>query len=181
MERSALERALQEHHEASFGWALACCRWDATEAQDVLHNAYLRVLDGSARFQERSAFRTWLFGVIRNVAAERRRRERVRGLALRRWSRSEPTSEPPNIPERSPASARLVAELAALPQRQREVVHLVFYTELTIEQAAVSMGVGLGTARTHYARAKRRLRERLEGTPGLPVPNDVDAASGVNR
>ena len=162
MERTELEAALEEHHEASFGWALACCRWDRAEAEDVLQASYLRVLEGRARFARRSAFRTWLFGVIRNVAAERRRRARMRGLVLARVAPREPVAPP--VPEpRSAASRRLVEALAALPVRQREIVHLVFYNELSVEQAARAMGVGVGTARTHYARAKARLRERLGG------------------
>jgi len=41
------------------------------------------------------------------------------------------------------------------------VLHLVFYQELTIEEASRVMNVSLGTARTHFDRGKRRLREIL--------------------
>jgi len=51
--------------------------------------------------------------------------------------------------------------LAALPARQRDVLHLVFYQELTIQEAAQVLQVGLGTARTHFERGKARLRELL--------------------
>jgi RNA polymerase sigma-70 factor (ECF subfamily) len=59
-------------------------------------------------------------------------------------------------------AARLRRELSALPARQREVLHLVFYGELSIAEAAEVMEVALGTARTHYERGKHRLRERLD-------------------
>jgi predicted DNA-binding protein (UPF0251 family) len=42
-----------------------------------------------------------------------------------------------------------------------EVAHLVFYEDLTIEEAAKVMGVTLGAARRHYARAKKSLRNSL--------------------
>jgi RNA polymerase sigma-70 factor (ECF subfamily) len=55
-------------------------------------------------------------------------------------------------------SERLVRALGTLPRRQREVLHLVFYQDLTIEECGQILGVSLGTARTHYERGKARLR-----------------------
>ncbi len=46
-------------------------------------------------------------------------------------------------------------------RRQREVLHLVFYGELSIREASEVMNVSLGTARTHYERGKAGLRKRL--------------------
>jgi RNA polymerase sigma-70 factor (ECF subfamily) len=155
-----LREELARHHEPGFGWALACCRWNRSEAEDTLHAAYLKILEGRARFGGRSSFRTWLFGVIRTTAAERRRRRWRRGLAWRRHQPTSPAATPPREESQRDAE-RLRRELCRLPTRQREVLHLVFYTEVSIAEAARVMGVSLGTARTHYERGKRRLRRRL--------------------
>jgi RNA polymerase sigma-70 factor (ECF subfamily) len=169
MTRAELEEALGRVLAVSRGWALAQARWDAAEADDVLQAAVLKVLDGRARFEARSSFRTFVFGVIRQTARERRRRRFVRELVLARPAARDAAAPqagatalaPDARLERSRESQRLVAALAQLPERQREILHLVFYGELTIEEAARAAGVALGTARTHYARGKRRLRELL--------------------
>jgi len=166
-----LERQLEEHHEAAFGWALSCCGWDRATAQDVLQTAYLKVLQGRAKFAGRSSFRTFLFGVIRRTAAEHRRAGMLRRLLPlsrldgRPEGRSSET-DPAMAVERSEEAARLVAALRALPGRQREVLHLVFYQDLSIAEAAEVIGVSLGTARTHYERGKQRLRRLLGGKRG---------------
>ncbi|HEX6836121.1 MAG TPA: sigma factor, partial [Polyangia bacterium] len=61
---------LAELHPASFAWALTCCGFDRQEAEDVLQTAYLKILDGRARFDGRSTFKTWLFAVVRHTAAD---------------------------------------------------------------------------------------------------------------
>jgi len=149
-------------HDASFGWALRCCGYDRAEADEVLQTAYLKILDGRARFDGRAQPRTFLFGVIRHTASERRRRERIRWLPPKRSIAAEPPTAPDETVGRSRETDALLRAMARLGRRQQEVLHLVFYGDMTIENAAGVMGVGVGTARTHYTRGKQRLRKLLE-------------------
>jgi len=162
MKPSDVADEIRRLHVQSYGWALHCCERNEADAQDVLQSAYVRVLEGRARFSGRSAFRTWLFGVIRRTAQEFGRRERRHaavpdgiGLDLQRGESAQDRLE------RTQHAERLLSSLSALPERQRDVLHLVFYQDMTIEQAADVLGIGLGTARTHYARGKTRLRQLL--------------------
>ncbi len=163
-----LEEQLEHHHRAAYGWALTCCRWDRLMAEDVLQASYLKVLDGRAAFAARSTFRTWLFGVIRRTALEHRRRGALRRLVPLHLltGGAEPRvveTDPATALERQEMARQLTAALAVLPGRQRELLHLVFYEDMSIRQAAEVLDIGLGTARTHYERGKRRLRELLGG------------------
>lgn len=157
-----VEASLESLHEASFGWARSCCHGDADNAADVLQTAYAKVLSGAARFGGRSAFKTWFFGVIRLTALEGSR-SGARQLAL-------DVGDPLAATTSAPADAALIeAEdgealrraLEELPARQHEVLHLVFYQDMSIAEAALVMGVSLGSARTHYERGKQRLRTIL--------------------
>ena len=166
MQDVSWEDELARWHEASFGWAMSCCGFDPAEADEVLQNAYLKILDGRARFRGRSSPRTFLFGVIRRSASERRRRERLRARLTPRAPVPSAAAAPDERVALDQAARVLRDALGGLAARQREALHLVFYQELTIEEAAGVMGVSLGTARTHYERGKRRLRALLseEGT-----------------
>jgi RNA polymerase sigma-70 factor (ECF subfamily) len=158
-----LEASLEALHEASFGWARSCCDGDADQAADVLQSAYVKVLSGAARYGGESSFRTWLFGVIRLTALESRRR-RWRELPMERLA--EPESPAPSadavLAAREEHEALRVA-VSQLPDRQRDVLHLVFQQELSIAESAAVMGVSVGSARVHYDRAKKRLRTLLGG------------------
>jgi RNA polymerase sigma-70 factor (ECF subfamily) len=156
---------IERLHGSSFGWAMCCCGHRREEAEDVLQASYLKVLDGSARFAGGASFKTFLFAVIRRTAAERRRRERARGGLLGRWLRlaPPPAVEPVPDPHLSARASSLRAALARLPRRQQEVLRLVFQHDLPIAAAAAVLGIGVGSARTHYERGKRRLRALLEG------------------
>ena len=164
MSPEALELELDRLHPAAFGWALACCGGDRAAAEDALQTSYLKILDGRARFDGRSSFRTWLFAVVRYTAAGLRRR-----AALRRWLPLAVLGATPDgrpdaaaVLARTEATRRLTAALDRLPRRQREVLHLVFYQDLTIAEAADVAGVSVGTARTHYERGKVALRKLLK-------------------
>jgi len=126
---------------------------------------YLKVLEGRARFDGQSSFQTWLFGVIRHTAADHRRRAVVRDLLFwrLRGEAAQAETAPGAEGRLDAAQQRAVLEraLRALPHRQREILLLVFYHELTLEEAARVMRVGLGSARQHYARGKERLRQLL--------------------
>jgi RNA polymerase sigma-70 factor (ECF subfamily) len=76
-----------------------------------------------------------------------------------------PRTDPGAALVRSETTRELLVALARLPRRQRDVLHLVFYQDLTIAEAAEVLGVSLGTARTHYERGKSALRKRLVEDP----------------
>lgn len=157
-----VEADLAALHEASFGWAKACCSGDSDQAAEVLQNVYVKVLSGVARFHRHSSFKTWLFGVIRLTALEQWRREaRERPLSLEGRDYVSSATPADNALIEAERATALQRALAQLPARQKEVLHLVFYQDMTIAEAAGAMDVSIGSARTHYERGKKRLRAIL--------------------
>jgi RNA polymerase sigma-70 factor, ECF subfamily len=159
-----LRDELARVHPQAHAWAVRCCRDDRGNAEDVLHEAYMKVLDGRARFEGRSSFRTWLLGVVRHTAREHSRRGWLRAMRLERWWRESEGARADAASESAGGDERLGAlrlGLARLSRRQQEVLHLVFYQNLTINEAADVLAMPVGTARTHYERGKSRLRQLL--------------------
>ena len=170
MEPAELEEWLKALHPESFSWALTCCRGAVSDAEDVLQTVYFQIVAGKARYGGQSEFRTWLFAVIRNQSAKEARRQIVRRLFLQRRAQEEENAPrlrpgnptPDTVLQNAERERAFEAALHALPRRQREVLHLVFYQDLTIDAAARVMGVSPGSARQHYERGKARLRREFQ-------------------
>ena len=165
-----LAATFESLHLDAYGWALHCCDGDHSRAEDVLQAAYLKVLQGRATHEGRSAFKTWWFGTIRLTAYEEFRRLRYRESLLGRMvsgffpgaDEADPRPSPVRQLEIDEQAGQLRAMLAQLPARQAEVLHLVFYQDLTVVEAAAIMSISAGSARQHYDRGKARLRALME-------------------
>ncbi len=132
----------------------------------MLQASYLKILEGSARFDGAASFKTFLFAVIRRTAAERRRRDFLRGLRMRgSGAEAAPQVDLPDPLAEAQAAERRSAlrrGLARLPRRQREVLELVLSHDMSLDEASRTLGISVGSARTHYERAKRRLAGWVE-------------------
>jgi RNA polymerase sigma factor (sigma-70 family) len=166
VEHPELATEIATLHSQCFAWALACCDNRREDAEDVLQDVYVSALDNGLRFDGRSTLKTWIFGVIRHKARSHRRRERLRALlGVRHAHRIDiPTvSVPDDDAIAIERAERTRAALGELSPRQREVLLLVFYHDLTVEEAAGIIGCSLGSARVHYERGKKRLAKLLDG------------------
>jgi RNA polymerase sigma-70 factor (ECF subfamily) len=152
--------ALEAIHSQVYGWALSRCDFDHATAEDLMQQAYVELLSGNARFDNKSTLSTFVFSVVQNLARSRFRRVSSRLRLVKKYHRE-------SIVEHVETKEHAVDDgiwraVRALPARQRDIIELVFCRELTIEQASAVMGVTTGTGRVHYDRAKKALRERLQ-------------------
>jgi RNA polymerase sigma factor (sigma-70 family) len=104
-----------------------------------------------------------LLGIATNVLREQWRSRRRHDDALNRI-RSAGTSLPADLEAEAIARLDAVeqlrqagAEIRALPRREREVLALIAWGELSYQETAVALGVPIGTVRSRLARARARL------------------------
>ncbi|MHA7129854.1 RNA polymerase sigma factor [Algoriphagus namhaensis] len=155
MTSSALEHILQKHHRDAYLWARQCCSFDDDQAKDVLQAVYLKILEGKAKYNEKSSAKTWLFSVIRYTAIDQFKKEKhleplELGLEIPDWTEIN-TEEPMNY-------EGLIQQLSPM---QAQVLLMVFYHQLTLEESAEVLQISIGTARTHYDRGKKRLKQMI--------------------
>ncbi|WP_425637056.1 RNA polymerase sigma factor [Algoriphagus yeomjeoni] len=153
MNRNQLDHILKAHHRDAYLWARQCCSFEDEMAKDVLQQTYLKILEGQAKLKDASKAKTWLFSIIRYTAIDEHRKSgKIVSLA--------DSYDPVEIHEEVD-STDYEGIIKRLPEMQREVILMVFYHQLTIAQSAEILQIGLGTARTHYDRGKKKLKELI--------------------
>ena len=163
MTETQLHQQLEQLHKDSYGWALRCCIGNVIEAEDVLQTVYLKILEGKAKYKEKSSFKTWLFSVIRFTAIDAHRRQKVQRdqLEVVKNEISRDQYVETEIQEERDLQQFRKA-LDELSSRQKEVLQLVFYHDCSIQEASEIMRVSIGSARKHYQRGKDALRKKLK-------------------
>jgi RNA polymerase sigma factor (sigma-70 family) len=142
---------------------------DWAAAEDLVSVVFLEAWRRRTTLRDPDKALPWLYGIATNVVRNRRRAQRRYAAALGRV--------PPAPPEpdfTADALARLddervvkaaLAELATLPPAELDVFVLCAWLEVAYEDAAVALGIPVGTVRSRLSRARRRLRE-LAALPG---------------
>jgi RNA polymerase sigma factor (sigma-70 family) len=120
----------------------------ATDAEDVVQEAYLRVRSRAGELREPLAY------LRQSVVNQARSTLRRRRTALRFLARSHP--EPEHVPD-SFEHHSMIAALRTLGPRTREALALRYYADLSVEQTAAAMGVSAGTVKGYCARGLQEL------------------------
>lgn len=116
-------------------------------------------------FQGRSAPYTWLFGILRNLVRDRRKKT-TRRARLRLISPPRPdvdTSDPEGEVSARQDRARVRDAISTLPAPQREVVVLFYLEELSVSDVAGRLGIAPGTVKSRLFKARSVLKHALSG------------------
>src|SRR3954471_13919495 len=140
----------------------------ASDAEDAVQEAFVKVFHHLAEFHAGAAFRPWLLTIVANEARNRRRSGN-RYLAAVRRAAGQRLLEPFPADERVTGLERrhqLLDAMRALAERDRVVVHCRYLLELSEAETAATLGIPAGTVKSRLARAISRLRELLPEATG---------------
>jgi RNA polymerase sigma-70 factor (ECF subfamily) len=157
--------------------------WDA---DDLAQETFLALARSSERFEGRSRVYTWLYGILLNLDRRRRRRRGTWQRKLRvLWAgecdeRAAPPAE--TAIEVGEWKRSLWAEVARLPDGQRQALVLRFSEQLRYDEIAAVLGCPLGTVKSRIFHGLAALRERLtNGLPGEAQQAPANAWEDVNH
>ena len=147
-------------------YRLACVwLYDPQHAEDAAQEVFLRAHKGLRRFRFRAAPFTWLYRTTRFVCNEFNRKRKTESLD------DEPvdaSGDPGRQVSDYDSAARVRSLVAELPERQREVVLLRIFEDLSVAETAKAMGCREGTVKALLHKAKRRLKLDIE-TAGITL------------
>jgi RNA polymerase sigma-70 factor (ECF subfamily) len=140
-------------------------------AEDLLEEAWLRLVTRASELTDDTRLGPWLFTVARNLYASWCRHRavdesRLSDLAVS-WPGTRPHESPFESAARGETERRLEAALARLPGRDREVLLLVAGEELPPSEAAAVLGLSPETLRKRLQRARERLALEMQEDPEL--------------
>lgn len=136
---------------------------DREIAQDLLSMVFLEAWRRRDKELELDKVLPWLYGIATNVVRHQHRSERRFAAALRRLPAAQAapdfsgTADEHLDYERQAQEA--LSRLEMLPRREQDVVALCIGMELSYEDAAVALGLPIGTVRSRLSRARARLLE----------------------
>lgn len=146
---------------------------DASEAEDLAQEVFLRVHRARETYEPSAKFTTWLHRITVNACLNQLRSRKARGAVSGRLP-EDPEGDGPAEPEdpnsADPGDAVLRGELASvvrravdeLPERQRTAILLEKYQGLSYEETAAAMEMSLPAVKSLLTRARVSLREKLE-------------------
>jgi RNA polymerase sigma-70 factor (ECF subfamily) len=170
-DREAFERLTMPYLADVARFARSLTR-DGAQADDLVQDTYLRALAGWHTFREDADPRRWLFSVCHHAFLRTIRREalyeqapdddpELESLATTRAHWEAQQSGVAQIAEQMDLNRAIAQALASLPAHHRGVVVLVDVEGQTYEEAALVLGVAVGTVRSRLFRARRRLQDLL--------------------
>jgi RNA polymerase sigma-70 factor (ECF subfamily) len=160
-DRGAFEKLYGRYARSVFGLALRRLG-DRGRAEEAVQETFVSIWRSAATYKpERGPGAPWLYGVARNAIVDRSR------------ARSEPPAETPDEPslesgpderaEQAWTQWQVHRALEALPEREREVIALAYWSDLSQSEVAARLGIPLGTVKTRTRSALMHLADLLDG------------------
>lgn len=160
-----LAALVERHHSPLLGYLYRMTGGDRALAEDLVQEAFLRVLRSIGQYRHPRPFKPWLYAIATNLARDHYKRAETRYTIDTRLD-EEMTCGPDARPEdrliAGQEAQQVAAAVMALPAHQREALVLRYYQGLSLAEVAAALHVPVGTVKSRIHLALRRLRTSLD-------------------
>lgn len=133
------------------------------DAEDVVQDAFRRVLTSLDRFNPERTFEPWFFTILRNTARNAARHRQIRDHEELAVDHASTLPGPFEQTRRGELRRKLGEAIDRLPTMQRTCFRLCLVEGLSSAEAASAIGLAESTVRVHVFKARRTLQELLAG------------------
>ena len=154
MERIA---AAYEQRFAQYVRVATAITGDRERGRDAVQDAFARAIAGCLAYRGDGPLEAWLWRAVTNAARNQRR---AGSSAVTVWTRDDESGE--ELAAEGAEEAALRRHVATLPERQRLVLFLRYYADLSYAEIGEALGLRTGTVSATLAAAHRTLRARLQ-------------------
>lgn len=132
------------------------------ELEDLVQHTLLACVEARQRYRAEASFRTFLLAIARNRLCSYYQRARLAPSPIVTTLR-DPATSPTQRHARAEALGQLACAVDELPTPMRRVLRLTYWEELDAPAIAAQLGMPVNTAYSRLRRAKRALREAMDG------------------
>ena len=160
-DRAAFAEILRRYHQPVYRlvWRMTGGHADS---EDIAQEAFLKLWQNPRQVREAAALKGWLMRVASNAVIDRSRKPRHGDLDAA--PEIADAAARPDAPLDRGQAARLVdGAIAALPERQRLALSLVYFEGMSNIEAAAVMESSIEAVESLLARARRSLKDSLAG------------------
>jgi RNA polymerase sigma-70 factor (ECF subfamily) len=159
-----MEALIRAHQHALYAFMLRMTgRPDV--AEDVVQEAFVRVLRNLDRFDTRFRFSTWLFTIAKRLYMNQRQKHApsYESEIVDLWRGGSPGPDQATAREEAMGNARAAIELALadLSVQQREILLLFHQQNWPISEIAAHLDMPEGTIKSHLHRARKRMQKHI--------------------
>lgn len=169
-DRDAFEVLVRKHQGRVFAVAGGILR-NREDVEDIAQQVFLKAYFSLKRFDQRSAFSTWLYKITVNECWDLLRKKKVRPLVFESelseeqahaYQSSEQRAEyRPDVSEQMEARQQIEQWLDCLEERDRSMLVLKEVEGFTVEEIAEVMGINGNTVKVRLFRARQKIAERI--------------------
>jgi len=156
--KKSFEKNIRIYHDDLYRFIYSLCL-DEHLAMDALQNALIKAFENQEKLKDKGKFKSWIFTIGKRETFSLLRKDKKHQPIEMVEIVSDESIEENFIKE---IEATAVGEaIKSLPQKQKEIMALHYYHDMSFEEISKELSVNVNTIRSHHHRGKSNVKEFL--------------------